>query len=61
MKAVVKDIFSKEKVTNFIVNEAIGRFVGFVVGMWTTSLFSKVVYEKKGIEKIFLDWRQGRK
>jgi hypothetical protein len=27
--------------------------VGFVVGMWTTSLFSKVVYEKKGIKNLF--------
>ncbi len=53
MKAVAKEIFTRKKVTEFLINEAIGRFVGFIVGMWSTSLFSKVVYEKKGLNNLF--------
>ncbi len=53
MKAVAKEIFTRKKVTDFLITEAIGRFVGFIVGMWTTSLFSKVVYEKKGLKNLF--------
>jgi sterol desaturase/sphingolipid hydroxylase (fatty acid hydroxylase superfamily) len=53
MKKVVSEILNKEKVVNFIVNETIGRFVGFVVGMWSSSLFTKVVYEKRGLNNLF--------
>lgn len=53
MKKVAQEIFTKKKMTDFLVNEMIGRFVGFIVGMWTTSLFSKVVYEKKGLKNLF--------
>jgi hypothetical protein len=53
MKKVAQEIFTKKKMTDFLVNEMIGRFVGFIIGMWTTSLFSKVVYEKKGLKNLF--------
>jgi hypothetical protein len=53
MKKVAQEIFTKKKMTDFLVNEMIGRFVGFIVGMWSTSLFSKVVYEKKGLKNLF--------
>lgn len=53
MKKIAQEIFTKKKMTDFLVNELIGRFVGFIVGMWTTSLFSKVVYEKKSFKNLF--------
>lgn len=53
MKAVISSIFTKEKISEFIINEALGRFIGFLVGMWTSSWFTKTVYEKKGINNLF--------
>jgi len=53
MKKVVADIFTKDKILSFLVNEMLGRFVGFVIGMWSTSLFSYYVYEKKSFKNLF--------
>jgi len=53
MKKVVAHIFTKDKMVSFLVNEMLGRFVGFVIGMWSTSLFSYYVYEKKSFKNLF--------
>ncbi|HSZ24173.1 MAG TPA: hypothetical protein VK766_00560 [Cytophagaceae bacterium] len=53
MKKIAKEIFTWEKMIDFLLGEILGRFVGFIVGMWSTSMFSKVVYEKKGIKNLF--------
>jgi hypothetical protein len=53
MRKVAADIFTKDKIISFVVNEALGRFVGFIIGMWSTSLFSYYVYEKKSFKNLF--------
>lgn len=45
--------FTKQKIKNFIVNQAIGHLVGFIVGMWVTSTFTHYVVEKRGIKNLF--------
>ena len=49
----LRKIFTSKKVLDFIINEILGKFVGFVVGMWTASWFSYYVYEKKGLKNLF--------
>ncbi|MCU0430940.1 MAG: hypothetical protein MUF42_13330 [Cytophagaceae bacterium] len=49
----VKQTFTKEKILDFVVNELLGKFVGFLVGLWTTSWFSYTVYEKKKLSNLF--------
>ncbi len=46
-------IFTWKKAANFFINELLGKFVGFVVGMWASKLFTHQVYEKKSIKNIF--------
>lgn len=53
MKKIANEIFTRDRISEFIVNEAIGRFVGFVVGIWTSTLFTKIVYEKRGLQNLF--------
>jgi hypothetical protein len=53
MKKVLSEIFTTKKMTDFLVNEVLGRFVGFIVGMSTTSWFSHYVHEKKSIKNLF--------
>ncbi|MDX2190228.1 MAG: hypothetical protein SFY32_10215 [Bacteroidota bacterium] len=53
MKEKLKKIINKKKLTNLIVGELVGRFAGFAVAMWTTKMFSKVVYEKKDINNLY--------
>jgi len=50
---MISEIFTKKKIVDFIINEVLGKFVGFIGGMWTTSWFSYHVYEKKGIKNLF--------
>src|SRR3989344_6773278 len=35
--------FTKQKIKDFIYKQAIGNLVGFVVGMWVTTMFSHYV------------------
>ena len=48
-----KEIFTGKKVANFIINELLGKFIGFIVGMWASKFFSHQVYEKKGLNNLF--------
>src|SRR5687767_5137781 len=49
----LKNLFSKKKFMKFMMNDFLGNFVGFIVGMWTASWFSYEVYEKKGLNNLF--------
>lgn len=53
MKEIAKEIFSFNKIKEYFINEMLGRLVGFIVGISTSSLFTKVVYEKKGLNNLF--------
>jgi hypothetical protein len=45
--------FTKKKIKTFIVNQALGNFIGFVVGVSVTHLFSHYTRERKGINNLF--------
>ena len=44
--------FTKQKIKNFIINQAVGKLIGFMVGMWVTASFSHYVLEKRGIKNL---------
>jgi len=46
-------IFTWKKVANYIINELLGKFIGFVVGMWASKLFTHQIYEKKSMNNLF--------
>ena len=48
-----RERFSKQKIKDFIVNQAIGNLVGFSIGIWVTATFSHYVLEKRGIHNLF--------
>jgi hypothetical protein len=45
--------FTKQKIKNFILNQAVGNLIGFMIGMWVTASFSHYVLEKRGIKNLF--------
>jgi len=45
--------FTKEKIKSFIIDEALGNFVGFIVGLSVTHLFSHYVMERRGLKNLF--------
>ena len=45
--------FTKEKITDFILNQAVGNLIGFIIGIWVTAMFSHYVLEKRGIKNLF--------
>jgi hypothetical protein len=45
--------FSKQKIKDFILKQAIGNLIGFIIGMWVTATFSHYVLEKKGLKNFF--------
>ena len=45
--------FTKQKIKDFIYKQAIGNLVGFVVGMWVTTMFSHYVLERRGLQNLF--------
>ncbi len=45
--------FTKQKMINFILNQAVGNLIGFIIGMWVTASFSHYVLEKRGINNLF--------
>ncbi len=49
----LREKFSARGIKNYIVKLALGNFIGFVVGMWVTSLFSHYVLERKSIKNLF--------
>ncbi len=48
-----RERFTKQKIKKFILNQAIGNFVGFIVGMWATAMFSHYVLERRGLQNLF--------
>lgn len=48
-----REKFTKEKIKNFLLNQAVGNLVGFIVGMWVTAMFSHYVLEKRGLKNLF--------
>ena len=45
--------FSKQKIKGFLLNQAVGNLIGFIVGMWVTATFSHYVLEKRGLKNLF--------
>ncbi len=45
--------FTKQKIKVFILNQAIGNLIGFIIGMWVTAMFSHYVLEKRGLKNLF--------
>lgn len=48
-----REKFTKKKIKDFILKQAIGNFVGFVVGIWVTAIFSHYVLERRGLQNLF--------
>ena len=42
-----------KKIKEFILKQALGNLIGFIVGMWVTALFSHRVLERKGFHNLF--------
>lgn len=49
----IKERFSKKKIKDFAVKQAIGNFIGFVVGMWVTVMFTHHVLERRNLKNLF--------
>ena len=45
--------FTVPKIKDFIINQAIGNLIGFIVGMWVTAMFSHYVLERRGLKNLF--------
>ena len=45
--------FTKKKIKEFILKQALGNLIGFIVGMWVTALFSHRVLERRGLHNLF--------
>ena len=45
--------FSIQKMKYFIINQALGNLVGFIIGMWVTASFSHHVLERRSIHNLF--------
>ncbi len=45
--------FSKQKIKDFILKQAVGNLIGFMIGMWVTAMFSHYVLEKRGLNNFF--------
>lgn len=45
--------FTKQKIKDFLLKQAVGNLIGFVIGMWVTAMFSHYVLEKRGIKNLF--------
>lgn len=45
--------FNVQKIKAFILEQAIGNLIGFIIGMWVTARFSHYVLEKRGVKNLF--------
>lgn len=52
-KLTFRERFTKQKIKDFIYKQAIGNLVGFIVGMWVTTMFSYYVLERRGLQNLF--------
>lgn len=48
-----REKFTFQRIKNFILQQALGNLVGFVVGMWVTTTFSHNVLERRNIRNLF--------
>jgi hypothetical protein len=49
----IKHTFNRSKITGLIIGETIGKFIGFMVGIWSANLFTYHIYERKNIHNLF--------
>lgn len=49
----LREKFSRRGIKNYVLKLTLGKFIGFVVGMWVTTLFSHYVLERKSIKNLF--------
>lgn len=45
--------FTKHKIKDFILNQALGNLIGFTVGMWVTASFTHHVLERRSLKNLF--------
>ncbi len=45
--------FTKKKIKDFILKQALGHLIGFLVGIWVTSSFSHDVLERRRLNNLF--------
>ncbi|MDO9186385.1 MAG: hypothetical protein Q7W13_10275 [Bacteroidia bacterium] len=45
--------FSKQKMKDFVLKQALGNLVGFTIGMWVTASFSHYVLERRNLKNLF--------
>ena len=53
MKHFIKKTFTLQKIKRLIIGETIGKFFAFMIGLWSTKLFTYQVLEKKSINNLF--------
>lgn len=51
--ATFRERFTKKRIKNFLQKQAIGKLVGFIIGMWVTTLFSYNIVERRGLRNLF--------
>jgi hypothetical protein len=45
--------FTRKKIQNFILNQAIGNFIGFMIALSVTRMFSHYVTERRSVHNLF--------
>lgn len=45
--------FTKKKIKDFVLKQALGHLIGFLVGMWVTSSFSHNVLERRSLKNLY--------
>ncbi len=48
-----REKFTLPRIKTFVIEQAMGNLVGFVVGMWVVATFTHKTLEKKGIKNLF--------
>ena len=49
----IRKTFTIHKIKHLIIGETIGKFFAFLIGLWSTRLFTYHVLEKKSIHNLF--------
>lgn len=53
MKHFIRTTFTIHKIKHLIIGETIGKFFAFMIGVWSTKLFTYTVLERKSIHNLF--------
>lgn len=48
-----RERFTLNRIKNFLQKQAIGKLIGFTIGMWVTTLFSYDTVERRSIKNLF--------